>query len=250
MSLPLDNKVAVVTGASRGIGLYVARSLAEKGMSVAMLARSADLLKEEADRIGDRALAVPVDLTDPNSVREAFAQVTDRFGGVDMLVNNAALTHLAKIDEVKDDELMKDVGTNLCGPIYCIREAVPSMRARGGGTIVNISSETVMRAYPYLTIYATTKQALEGLSFALREELRGDKIRVTVLRSGVVDSGGGFGSHWDPDVAAKFGQECEAEGLVKYGGVAIDPQITADTVVYLAMLPAEANIDDLVLRAI
>jgi NAD(P)-dependent dehydrogenase (short-subunit alcohol dehydrogenase family) len=180
----LSGKVALVTGASRGLGRRLCEALVAEGARVGMVARGADDLAQAAVPFGSQALTLPTDITQPDAVRAAFAALKQRFGGVDILVNNAALGHPQKIAEADDRLLQLEVAANLLGPIYCVREAVASMRTRGGGDIVNISSESARLPYPFLSLYAATKSALETLSDGLREELRGDRIRVGVLRSG------------------------------------------------------------------
>jgi meso-butanediol dehydrogenase / (S,S)-butanediol dehydrogenase / diacetyl reductase len=139
----LDNKVAVVTGASGGLGRRLCEAMVLAGMRVAMLSRDGGALRDLAATIGPSAEVHATDISDPAAVRSAFAAITARHGGVDVLVNNAALGHLQSIEQAEDELLQAEVGTNFLGPIYCTREAIPLMRARGGGHIVNITSESV-----------------------------------------------------------------------------------------------------------
>src|SRR6266480_3438483 len=131
----LDGKVAVVTGASRGIGAVIAAGLAAEGASVALLARDKDRLTAAAEAIGELAVAVPTDVSDPDSVRDAFAAVADRFGRLDVLVNNAAVAWPHTVEAAADEQLQAEVGTNLLGPLYAIRAAVPLLRATSGGHV-------------------------------------------------------------------------------------------------------------------
>jgi NAD(P)-dependent dehydrogenase (short-subunit alcohol dehydrogenase family) len=180
-------------------------------------------------------------------VRAAFVALNRQFGGVDILVNNAALGHPQKIAEADDRLLQLEVAANLLGPIYCIREAVGSMRTRGGGDIINISSESVRTPYPFLGVYAATKSALETLSEALREELRGDGIRVGVLRSGrLADSS--FHRDWAPETRERYRQEARASGHYAVSGEPIPPQVTARAVIDMICLPREARLTLVELR--
>jgi meso-butanediol dehydrogenase / (S,S)-butanediol dehydrogenase / diacetyl reductase len=150
----LSGKTALVTGSARGLGVHFAEALIEADANVVLVARSASLLRQEAERLGHRALALPWDISDPDAVRAVFAAAMEAFGGLDILINNATLNHAHRIEEATDDELAAEIGVNILGAIYCMREAIPLMRARGGGDIVNVSSESVMRPFPFLTTYA------------------------------------------------------------------------------------------------
>jgi meso-butanediol dehydrogenase/(S,S)-butanediol dehydrogenase/diacetyl reductase len=227
-------KVAVVTGAARGLGKRIAEAFVSEGGSVAILGRNVAALEAAAAELG--AMAV------------AFDAIHQRFGGVDFLVNNAAIGHLQTIEEADDQLLQQEVGANLLGPIYCIRAAIPLMKARGAGGIVNITSESVNRPYPFLTVYAATKSAVETLSAGLRTELRGQGIRITVLRSGRM-SESGFNRDWPEERRARYREIVKAEGYHASSGEPISPQITARAVMDVLALPREANIDLLELRS-
>ncbi len=242
-----SGNVAVVTGASRGLGLRICEAFAREGMAVAMLSRTASSLAAAAAGIGVAAAAFPVDIADPAQVRRAFGDIVQRFGGVDVLVNNAALGHLQSIEGADDHLLQEEVGTNLLGCLYCMRAAIPLMRSRGGGHIVNVSSESCRTPYPLLSVYAATKSALETLSVGLRGELRGQKIRVSVLRSGRLAESG-FNRHWPDERRAQYRERVEKEGRYAQSGEPIAPQIVAQAIVDLIRMPDVANVDLLELR--
>jgi NAD(P)-dependent dehydrogenase (short-subunit alcohol dehydrogenase family) len=180
----VTGKVAVVTGASQGIGASIARVLHAAGMAVALLARSRDKLAGLADDLGEPALAVHCDVGDPDSVRTAFATVGEHFGRVDALVNNAGMIGMSLLDDADDDHVTSQVAANLLGPMWCSRSAIPLLDAAGGGDIVNISSRAVELARPYLTVYAATKGGLETFTRTLAAELRPRGIRVSTIRVG------------------------------------------------------------------
>lgn len=239
--LPLAGKVVVVTGASRGLGKRTCEAFIRAGSRVAMLARSAPALESAAAELGPAAKAWATDIGDPGAVRRTFEAITRSFGGVDVLINNAALGHLQPIEEADDELLQQEVNTNLLGPIYCIRSAIPLMRARGGGDIVNITSESVRMPYPFLTVYAAAKSAVETLSLGLTTELRSTNIRVAVLRSGRLAESG-FNQHWPEERRARYREIVVQEGFYARSGEPISPEITAQAIVDMVCLPRQARI--------
>ena len=244
----LTGKVAVVTGASRGLGKRICEAFIREGGKVAMLARTAADLEAAAAELGPSAQAFVTDIADPLAVRRSFAALVESFGGVDVLVNNAALGHLQRIEEAEDALLQEEISANLLGPIYCIRSAIPLMRARGGGDIVNISSESVRMPYPFLTVYAAAKSAMETLSIGLRTEVRSDRIRVSVVRSGRLAESG-FNRHWPEARRAHYREIVQKAGYYALSGEPIPPQITAQAIVDLVRLPREAQVPMIELSA-
>jgi NAD(P)-dependent dehydrogenase (short-subunit alcohol dehydrogenase family) len=246
MSGRLAGKVALVTGASRGIGLATARVLAGCGARVGMLARSEARLANARDEVGGSAFAVTADVSDPDSVRAAFATVEREAGRLDLLVNNAAIAPLLTIEGASDDDLRATVDTNFLGVLYCARAAIPLLRA-SRGVIVNISSEGVRRPFPYLSVYLATKAAVELFSHALSEELRADGIRVTLLRSGA--STGGFAEDWDPEDARRALTLWIERGLLDFVGTPMPPEAIAESIVHAATCPPGASVDFLEIRS-
>jgi meso-butanediol dehydrogenase / (S,S)-butanediol dehydrogenase / diacetyl reductase len=238
---PLVGKVAVVTGASRGLGKRICQAFIRGGGKVAMLARTAADLEAAAAELGSSAKAFVTDIADPAAVRRSFEALAVAFGGVDVLINNAAVGHLQPIEEAEDALLQEEISANLLGPIYCIRSAIPLMRARGGGDIVNITSESVRVPYPFLTVYAAAKSAMETLSAGLRIELRADKIRVSVVRSGRLAESG-FNRNWPEARRARYREIVQKAGYYALSGEPISPQITAQAIIDLVRLPREAHV--------
>ena len=138
----LANRIVVVTGASRGMGRSISATFAAEGAKVAMLARDGEALAEAAREIGASAMPVSCDVSDPNAVRAAFAAIEATLGGIDVLINNAAVANPQLIEEADDRLAQREVAVNLLGPLYCSRAAIPSMRRSGGGDIINVSSES------------------------------------------------------------------------------------------------------------
>jgi len=239
----LSGKVAIVTGASRGLGRRFAAAIAAEGARVALLARPSDQLGETAREIGEAARAIPCDVSDPDSVRAAFAEVQRQFGRLDILINNAGVTYLNRIETASDAKIQGEVSINVMGPIFAAREAIPMLRAAGGGDIVNISSESVKLPFPYLTIYGATKAALEYFTRGLRDEVRPDSIRVTALRVGSV-MGTELHRHWDESEAPAFMQAMFETGIMKIGGVTpLTPDQMAMALISVLALPHEVNVD-------
>jgi NADP-dependent 3-hydroxy acid dehydrogenase YdfG len=187
----LDGKIALVTGASSGIGEATAEHLADEGASVVLVARRHDRLVELANRIeskGGEALAIEADITDHGKVEALVAQAKGQFGGLHILVNSAGLMLLGPVDGADVEEWRRMTEVNLLGLLYCTREAIPIMRETGGGHIVNLSSVAGRRATLGTAVYNMTKWGVVGFSEALRQEALHSNIRVTCLEPGFVDT--------------------------------------------------------------
>jgi citronellol/citronellal dehydrogenase len=218
----LRGKVALVTGASRGVGAAIAVALAEAGARVACAARSTEAspqrtpgtLDDTVARIeaaGGRALAVPTNLAEPSEVEAMVATTVDHFGQLDVLVNNAAITFVGDLDiPLRRHELVMAV--NLTAPFVACQAAVPHLRAAGGGRILNISSVAALVPFPGLMSYGISKVALERLTVDLARQLQGDSIAVNCFRIDLPVASEGFvantpgadRSTWEPcEVAAE-----------------------------------------------
>jgi 3-oxoacyl-[acyl-carrier protein] reductase len=188
----LKRQVAVVTGAGRGIGAAIALRLARLGASVVLCGRTLKALQATAESIakeGGRAEAVTCDVSDLDSVQALAAKVEQTFGGIDILVNNAGIGGFAgPLHEMTPEAWEKILNTNLRGIFYCIRTFAPMMIRGKGGHIVNISSLAGKNPLPNGAAYAASKWGLNGLSYSVAEELRGQNIRVSVVCPGSVDT--------------------------------------------------------------
>lgn len=244
---PLAMRVAVVTGASRGLGSCISIGLAQAGARVVALARPSPALEAFA-AANSAILTVPCDVTDPVAVNAAFALAADRLGPPSILVNNAALCLLNRVEDMDDADAWAEVSTNLLGPVWCARAVIPYMRRAGRGDIINISSESVRLPFPYLSLYAATKAGLETLSEGLRNELRSDGIRVTVLRSGNV-AGGELARNWPEDRLKAFFETIQVSGHAAFAGAAISPETTTQALISVLSLPPEATVDLIEVRA-
>lgn len=186
--------VAVITGASRGIGAALARRCIAGGLGVALLARTEASLRALADELGEAAVALPCDLASAAAVTHAAARIVERFGQApDLLVNNAGLFQLASVDTMSPDDFSAVIQTNLVGPFLLIRALLPAMRARGQGSIITIGSIADRNVFPENGAYAASKHGLRALHEAMRTELRGSGVRATLISPGPVDT-----PLWDP----------------------------------------------------
>ncbi len=178
------NRVAVITGGSRGLGLLLARHLAAEGAPVVLLARSETELrraKQELDAGGAGVMIIPCDIRDQQQVNRAFQQVVERFGRIDVLINNAGIIQVGPLAHMTVDDFKEAMAVHFYGPLYTTMAALPHLRAGGGGRIVNISSIGGRVAVPHLLPYVASKFALAGLSEGLGAELRQEKIYVTTV---------------------------------------------------------------------
>ena len=170
-----DRKVAVVTGASRGIGAAIATRLAADGFAVVLnyagSDREAAALAAKIESGGGRALTAQADVSDPQAVRRMFDAAEAALGGVDVLVNNAGIMRLAPLADADDALIERQIAVNLKGSLYTLREA--ARRLRDGGRIVNLSSSVVGMSLPTYGVYAATKAAIEAATHVLAKELRG-----------------------------------------------------------------------------
>ena len=209
--MQIKDKIAIVTGASAGIGLAVARLLAEKGAKGVLAARSAEKLKQ-LEREIPGSFAVPTDMRKPHDIRHLVQQTEEKFGRIDILINNAGQglrSPVASIDLRDYRELME---RNVFAVLEAMQAVIPIMRKQGGGTILNVGSLVSKNYFSELGGYASTKYALNALSLTARQELASDKIVVSVFHPKMT--------------ATEFGQNARGE---KYHSAAGRPGMTVDT---------------------
>lgn len=187
----LDGKVAIVTGASRGIGRAIAVALGREGATVVLAARSVQELTETAGRVreaGGRGEPVVTELTEEASIVNLVRVAHKRFERLDILINNAGITHSAGLEETRTEDLDRCWAVNARAPFILCREALPLLRRSPAATIVNISSVVGVKGYPLQSAYTASKHALRGMTIALAEEMRGTNVRVHVICPGGVDT--------------------------------------------------------------
>lgn len=185
----LRDRVVLITGASSGIGRACAVEFARRGAKVVLGARSGDKLRGVAEALGaERALAVVMDVTVEADRRRAVAAARERFGAVDVLVNNAGWASFASVEHQPFEHVEQMVRLNFLAPVAMIQAVLPEMLARGSGQIINISSVVGHQAIPRMTVYSATKSALNGLTTGLRMELRGSGVDVLLVAPGSTDT--------------------------------------------------------------
>jgi NAD(P)-dependent dehydrogenase (short-subunit alcohol dehydrogenase family) len=188
----LNGKVAIVTGGTKGIGRAIAEALAREGMNVCISARKEDEVERtvaELDGLSEGGVAGAVcDVRDYDEVKALFEHTVAEFGGVDVLINNAGIGLFGRVEEMSPEDFRAVLETNLFGVFYCCHEAIPQMKKRGGGYIINISSLAGTNAHPQMSAYNASKFGLNGFSEALMQEVRHDPIKVSYIMPGSVNT--------------------------------------------------------------
>ena len=230
----LVGKTAIVTGASRGIGLAIARALIGDGTRVAMLARGHDTLRDAAAALGAGATAVQCDVSDFDDVTHALTTIRSTFGGApDIIVNNAGVFELDTVERLEPEALSRTLETNLVAPHRIAHAFLGDMRARGSGHILTIGSNADREIFPENGAYAASKHAARALHEVMRAELRGSGVRVTLISPGPVDT-----PLWDSI------QPDDREGFTPRKSM-LRPDAVAAAVLYAVTQPGDVNVDEL-----
>jgi len=243
MKDPLKGKVALVTGASSGIGEAAALALAAGGATVAVAARRADRLAGLVERIqatGAKALALPGDMVKREEAIRTVEDTVSKLGRVDILINSAGIMQTGGIENCNIDEYLRVFDINLFATLYACRAALPHMLKQGGGDIINISSLAARKGNAHTNSYAASKHALNSMTDLMRQEVGNRNIRVCTLMPGATMTE--VGDHvTDP----KWRQTIQAH-VSKEGAVL--PADTADTIVFILTLPRRVNISEICVR--
>jgi short-subunit dehydrogenase len=178
--MDIKGKVAIVTGASGGIGYATAKLLSSKGAKLALVARSQNKLEQLAKELPN-SIAIPADISKVEDIKRMIKQTCDHFGRVDILVNNAGQGYDAPIEKIDVDVFRGIFELDFLGPVVAMQQVIPIMRKHGGGAIMNVSSGLALMYLPGMSIYASLKRALSHISLTAREELKADKIVVSVV---------------------------------------------------------------------
>lgn len=187
----IKDKVAIVTGGTKGIGRAITESLLKEGGKVFICARSRKELNQTIKELGvnDNVKGETCDVSDESQVKNLFKACVKAFGGVDILINNAGIGIIGKtVEEMKSKEFRAVLETNLFGVFYCCNQAIPLMKKRGGGYIINISSLAGANPHPKMAAYNASKFGLNGFSEALMQEVRQDNIKVSYIMPGSVNT--------------------------------------------------------------
>jgi len=244
--MELESKVIAITGGSRGLGKALAMGCCERGARVVILGRNAQQLEQAVDDIEGDITGIGCDIGDPDSVRNAFSAISDQFGALDALVNNAAIYPPFRMEKASDQQLRSVIDTNVLGAMYCCREAIPLLKS-SRGDIINVSSEAVRFHPPMLSVYTASKAALETFAQSLRVELAGQGVRVSTMRVGHIHRVDD--SPLDDETFAEMMQVFEETGFAATTGEGMQIDTVTAALMHLLALPADATMDLLELRS-
>ncbi|HEX5436255.1 MAG TPA: SDR family oxidoreductase [Gemmatimonadaceae bacterium] len=233
MAALLAGRVALVTGASRGIGLATARALIVAGARVAMVARSADVLRDRARELGEAATPVACDLADREAVAHTAETLAREIGTPHILVNNAGLFAPAPLTELSVETFVSTVDLNLVAPFLLVHACLPRMRKRGTGHIVTIGSVADRTAFPGNAAYAASKFGVRALHEVMRTELRGSGLRTTLVSPGPTDT-----PTWNGIELGSPGRFPSRESMLHADAVAA-------AILYAVTQPPQVNVDEL-----
>jgi len=240
----LEGKVALVMGASSGIGAGVALGLAQAGAKLAISARRADRLEQLAAQIegecGAKVLVLAGDAVDAEFAASAVEKTIAHFGQLDILVNSAGIIQASVVENADLDEYRRVMDVNVMATLYTCRAAVPHMKARGTGDIINITSQAGRKVAPVFNSYSASKHAANALTEGLRREVGEHGVRVSILMPGATQSEVAENMS-DPNFKAFMRNHVSKEGVVM-------PSDIADTVVLMCALPRRAHISEVTVR--
>lgn len=240
--MKLKDKIVLITGASSGIGESTAMKLTSEGAIVVLCARSVDKLKELKNQIekkGGKALVVETDVTKPADFKKAVSETLDKYGSVDVLINNAGLMPLSYIEKLKTDDWDQMIDVNIKGVLNGVAAVLPTMRKNKSGHIINISSSAAHRYFPAGAVYSATKIAVKMFSEGLRQELTPTYgIKVTSIEPGAVDTSL-FESITDEDIKDKLEDLKEMTKL--------EAEDIANAIFYALSQPQRVNVNDVFL---
>jgi NADP-dependent 3-hydroxy acid dehydrogenase YdfG len=241
--MTLAGRVALVTGASSGIGAAAAEALAAAGATVALVARRADRLETLASQIADgggKAIALPGDVTEEQMAQGAVTEALRRFGRLDILVNSAGIIDAGGVENADTARYRRVLDINLMASLYTSRAVIGPMKAQGGGDIINISSIAGRRAAVLFNAYSASKFALTAMTEALRQEVGRHGIRVCIIEPGATTTEVSEGIA-DPTYRKFIHEHVSKEGAMK-------AQDVAAAIVFVVSLPPRANVSELLIR--
>lgn len=237
----IKDKVIVITGASSGIGEATAVYLAEHGASVVLGARRVDRLKALHERItaaGGTASYLITDVTRRDDVAQLVQLALDRYGKLDVIINNAGIAPISLLDELRVDEWESMIDVNVKGVLYGIAAALPVFRRQGFGHVINTISTAGLRIVPTMAVYAGSKNAVRAISEGLRQEA-GDKLRVTTVSPGYVNTELPSSMH---------SASAREEGFSTMEKIAIPPTAIAEAIAFAIRQPSNVDVGEIVVR--
>ena len=234
MKTRLSGKIAIVTGASRGVGKAISIALAGEGATIVLAARDKQKLKETAESVrnaGGKTEIIVTELTKEDSIKNLISRVGKKFCRLDILVNCAGVTHSASLERTQTADWQRCMAVNATAPFILCREAMPLLRKAEQGVIVNICSVVGVKGYPLQSAYTASKHALRGMTMSLAEELKGSNIRVHLLCPGGIDT----------EMVSRVRPDIKKDDLIKADEI-------AELVLYLVTHKGNAVIDELFIR--
>lgn len=239
--MDLKDKVAVVTGASSGIGKAIAKKLSAEGCKLVLASRSVDKLSDLKNELNGESMVVEMDVSDTESVSGAFEDICGQYGNVDILVNSAGVMPLTYLKNRHLDEWLETIEVNVKGTLRCIYEALPTMKVQKSGHIINIASVDGKEIFQGGAVYGASKSAVIALSHAMRMELSPEfNIRVTAIEPGTV------ATNLREDISDKEllkDKDYDDEKEPK-----LDPENIADAVYYALSQPDKVNVNELLIK--
>ena len=242
----IKGKVIVITGASGGIGEATAMLLAERGAHVVIGARRADHLEDLANRIveaGGKAAYAVADVRRSEDLSRLVQLACEKFGKLDVLINNAGIMPLSPFDDLQVAEWEDMIDINIKGVLYGIAAALPLFREQGSGHFINIASTAAYRILPNMSVYAGTKLAVRAISEGLRQEA-GDKLRVTIVSPGFTRTPGST----QTDALDKIADPELKARLEAYQDIAISPYAIANAIAFAIRQPSDVDVSEMVVR--
>jgi len=242
MSNNIEGKVVVITGASSGLGEATARLLSEEGATVVLGARRGDRIQSLADELtanGGKALAIPTDVTHCDQVKRLVDAAVQKYGRIDVMINNAGLMPHSPLERLKIDDWNRTIDVNIKGVLYGIAAALPYMKQQKAGHIINVSSVAGHKVHAGGAVYAATKYAVRALSEGLRQEVKPYNIRTTVISPGAVATELP-NSITEPDIAQNIRKFYEA--------YAIPTDSFARSVAFAISQPEDVDVNEILFR--
>jgi len=236
----IEGKIVAITGASGGIGEATVNLLAKRGAKVVLGARRVERLEQICKRLaeaGSEAAYCRVDVKERHSLQEFVALAQERFGRLDVLINNAAIMPVSPLDDLRVDEWDEMIDINIKGVLHGIAAALPVFRKQNSGHIVNIASLAGHRVRPNTSVYSGTKFAVRAISEGLRQEA-GDKLRVTIISPGVVQT----------ELLETVKREDLKASLTEYAKIGLSPETIARALVFAIEQPDDVDVNEIVVR--